>query len=326
MSKDLQGSIVVITGASSGIGRATALLFAQRGATVVLAARSQLALQNVASEIEQRGGTALAVPTDVTDEQAVQALGTAAVEAFGKIDVWVNDASVTLFGFLTDTPMADYRRVVETNFFGCVHGARVALPIFQNQGHGTLINVSSVVTRMPQPYTSAYVASKQAIRALGRSLRQELALQGQRNIHVVTIIPATIDTPLFQHAANYSGRRPKAMPPVYPADLVAEAIVRAATHPRREVYVGSIGRFMAIQMKLAPALTERLATKMVDREHLGKEPASPTTGNLYESLDTSGTVSGGWKSPAASWPKKLGVLAAVVAPAAAMLRQRLQKS
>lgn len=171
MARNLKDAVVVITGASSGIGRASALAFAGKGAAVVVAARRDAALNDLVTEIEGMSAKVLAVPTDVTDEDAVQHLADEAVQRFGKIDVWVNDAGVILYGPFTETPLADYRRVMETNFFGCVNGSRAALKVFQEQGNGTLINLSSVVTRLPQPYASAYVASKHAVHALGMCLR-----------------------------------------------------------------------------------------------------------------------------------------------------------
>ncbi len=321
MATRLKDAVVVITGASSGIGRATALAFAAKGASVVVAARREGALQTLVAEIAGKGGLALAVPTDVTDEQAVQRLADQAVQRFGKIDVWVNNASVMLFAPFTDAPLADYRRVMDVNFFGYVHGARAALAEFRKQGHGTLINVSSVVTRMPQPYTSAYVASKHAVHALGESLRQELTLAGAKDIHVVNVLPAVIDTPLFQHAANYTGRRPRTFPPVYPAKNVANAIVRSANHPKRDVYVGNAGRLLNMQMKFMPAAVERAAATMVDKGHLEDTPTPSTSGNLFEPMKEGADVSGGWKVVKSSPMKQLATVGAVAVPLVAAARR-----
>lgn len=326
MARNLKDAVVVITGASSGIGRATALAFADKGAAVVVAARRDAALDDLDAEIERNGGRALAVPTDVTDEQAVQRLADRTVERFGKIDVWVNDAAVMLFAPFVDAPLADYRRVMDVNFFGYVHGARAALPVFQKQGNGTLINVSSVVTRMPQPYTSAYVASKHAVHALGESLRQELTLAGAKDIHVVNILPAVIDTPLFQHAANYTGRRPKTFPPVYPAENVANAIVRAATHPKRDVYVGNAGRLLNLQMKFMPAAVKRAAATMVDKGHLDDTPAPSTSGNLFKPMMAGADVSGGWKATGSSRAKRLATVGVVAVPLAAAARRMWKRN
>ena len=218
--------VVVITGASSGIGRATALRFARKRARLVLAARSSDALEALAKECRKRGAKAIAVPTDVTDPEAVQALAARAVEEFGRLDVWVNNAAVSVFGRITDVPLRDFQRVLDVNVSGYVHGARAALPQLREQGSGVLINVSSIVGEIAQPYTAAYSMSKAAVRALGVSIRSELRLDGITGIKVCTVMPATIDTPFFQHAANYTGRQVVAMPPVYGPQRVACAIVK----------------------------------------------------------------------------------------------------
>lgn len=320
--------VVVVTGASSGIGRATALAFAQERASVVLAARREAALHEVAAQCERLGGRALAVPTDVTDAAAVQALARQAVEIFGRIDVWVNNAAVTVFGRFDETPSDLYRRVIETNLFGYLHGAWAVLPQFREQGRGVLINTGSMVSKIPQPYASAYVLTKQAVRALGMSLRQELSLDGARNIQVCTVMPATIDTPFFQHAANYSGWAVKAMPPVYPADQVAKTIVGLARHPRREVFVGRSARLMNLQWMLAPGITERLLARLVRDQHLDhNRPVEPTTGNLFDPLSEGTAVSGGWR-PAKEgrrWPLGLVTLGSA-ALAWLLFRPRLKRT
>jgi len=321
MVQNLKNAVAVITGASSGIGRATALEFAAKGTTVVVAARRESALNDLVSEIGASGGRALAVPTDVTDEVAVRRLAQRAIQTFGKIDIWVNNASVMMFAPLLDAPLEDYRRVMDVNFFGYVHGTRAALAAFQAQGHGALINVSSVVTRMPQPYTSAYVASKHAVQALGESTRQELMLAGAKDIHVVNVLPAVIDTPLFQHAANYTGREARTFPPVYPAKNVAKAIVRAATRPKREVYVGNAGRLVNLQRTLMPGKVERGAATVVDKGHLGDTPVPPTSGNLFQPMMLGNDVSGGWKQDGSSPARRLAAFGVVTVPLAALAQR-----
>jgi short-subunit dehydrogenase len=314
----VRDSVVVVTGASSGIGRATALACAAHGAAVVLAARREEALQEVARECETAGGSALAVPTDVSAADAVQVLARQAVERFGRIDVWVNCAVVTAFAPFQDIPLGDFRRILDVNIMGYVHGARAALPYLREQGKGVLINVSSVVSAVPQPYTQAYSMTKAAVRALGGSLRQELWLDGAKRVKVCTVLPAAIDTPLFDHAANYTGRKAKAMPPVYSAERVARAIVNLIRVPRREVAVGPAGRGLVMQMKLAPGLTERQMAVVVDKAHLDRAtPAPATSGNLFQPAPGTGSVAGGWHGKRRTAMRR-AASAALVGGAAAM--------
>lgn len=297
MARRISDTVVVITGASSGIGRAAAHAFAREHAHVVLAARRKGPLHEAAAECEDLGGSSIAVPTDVTDPAAVQKLAAEAADTFGRIDTWVNNAAVTQFGRFEETPPEVFRQVVETNLFGYVHGAQTVLPIFREQGQGVLINMSSVVAEAGQPYTSAYVVSKYGIRGLGVSLREELSVDGVHDIHVCTILPATVDTPLFQHAANYSGRAIKALPPVYSAERVAQAILKCAKNPKPEMFVGNSGKMIALQHKFAPQKTEHQMAMMTDRMHLHKHKAAdPTSGNLFEPMEEGTSISGGWKT------------------------------
>lgn len=297
----LRDSVVVITGASSGIGRATATRLARQGANLVLAARRGHELEAVAAECREHGAGCLVVPTDVADEDAVQRLADRALGEFGRIDVWINDAAVSAFGPFEATPPEVYRRVIETNLFGCIHGTRAALRRFRDRGRGTVINVGSVVSHLPQPWASAYVVSKHGILALDRCIRQELQLQGERDIHVVTILPSTIDTPLFDNAANYTGRRVVPMPPINDPDLVAQAIEGAIRRPRREIPVGRASRSGEIMARFVPGTAERVMAEQVDRKHLAEASAPASSGNVLAPGPVPGTVYGGWgaRSPVA---------------------------
>lgn len=291
--KKLRDSVVVITGASSGIGRATAHAFAKKGATLVLAARRKEALDETLLECEQLGGRGIVVPTDVSDSSQMDLLADVAVDTYEKIDIWVNNAAVSLFGRFEETPREDFEQVLNTNLLGTVNGSRAAIRQFREQGQGGLINVSSMVGHAGQPYTSAYVTSKWAIRGLTECLRMELA--DAPKIHASAVLPASIDTPLFQQAANYTGRPTKAMTPVYPPEQVANAIVKVSCSPRREVIVGGAGRMMALVRNLQPSLGERMMRSQVENDHFAQGlPVETNPGNLFEPTSDKGAVRGGW--------------------------------
>lgn len=289
-------SVIVITGASSGIGRATALAFARKKARLVLAARRSEALESLAGECRKRGAKALAVPTDVVSAASMDGLAARAVEEFGRIDVWVNNAAVAVFGAFLDVPLSDYQRVLDVNVMGYVRGAQAVLPHFRARGSGILINVSSVEAVIAQPYGTAYAISKAAERALGVSLRSEILLEGRRGIHVCTVLPATIDTPIYQQAANYTGYKVRPIPPVYSAQRVARTIVKLTQKPRREVAVGPTGRLLLLKHKVVPGAIEAGTARVVNKTHLSRRHAAGSSGNLYRPSAAKRTarVEGGW--------------------------------
>jgi NAD(P)-dependent dehydrogenase (short-subunit alcohol dehydrogenase family) len=289
MQRRLRDFVVVITGASSGIGRATAHTFAHKGAALVLAARREEALRDTLRECERLGGRGIVVVTDVGEPGQVERLADAAVEAYGRIDVWVNNAAVSLFGRFEETPREDYDRVLRTNLSGVLNGSRAAIRQFREQGSGRLINVSSMAGHSGQPFVSAYVTSKWAIRGLTECLRMELA--DAPDITASTVLPASIDTPIFQHAGNYTGRPIKAMTPVYPPEQVAAAIVRVARWPRREVQVGGAGRLMALVCTLAPGLGGMLMRRKVQDDHFARGlPVEETSGAIHEPTSGKGAT------------------------------------
>jgi NAD(P)-dependent dehydrogenase (short-subunit alcohol dehydrogenase family) len=277
--RSLVDSVVVITGASSGIGRAAARLFAQRGAAVVLAARREEALLEAAAECESLGGRALAVPTDVADLEAVEELARRAIEHFGGFDVWVNNASVTMFSRFEEAPPEANRRVIDTNLLGTMHGAQAALPHFRERGSGVLINTSSGFGLVGSPYQGAYTASKFAQRGLGQALRGEVL---GTDIHVCTIMPGPVDTPLYRYAGNYIGRAAGPYGPIISPEKVARKIVGCAERPRREIVVGNSVRNLELMHALSPALYERTIARVVQKGFLRDEPGETGPGNLFE--------------------------------------------
>jgi short-subunit dehydrogenase len=294
MPTPLNEAVVVITGASSGIGRAAAMEFAKQGSSLVLAARREEALGTLARDCEVLGARAIAVRTDVTDESQVEQLAQKAKDTFGRIDVWVNNAAVTAFGNFEELPPDVFRRVVETNFFGYVYGARAAMRRFREQGSGVLINNASMVGKAGAAYLTAYSASKWAIVGFSDALRQEVI--DEDDIHVSTVLPASIDTPLFQQAANYMGRAIKPMNPTYDATTVAKAIVKLTQHPMKEVHSGGAGLAMAVQRTMNPGGFDRIAAKAVREDHFADKPAPPTPGNLWDPMPEYTGISGGWGS------------------------------
>jgi len=290
--------VAVVTGASSGIGRATALRLVEQGAAVVLVARRPEALQTLADEIAEAGGVAVVAPADVSDADAVEDIAARVVERFGRIDVWVNNAAVIAFSPFESMPTAEFRRILEVNVMGVVNGSQVALRQMRSQGVGVLVNISSIFGALPPPYASAYAMSKAAVRSLSASLRQELRLDGVKGVDVVTVLPASIDTPIYHTSANHTGRELRPLPPVYDPDRVAAAIVSRIRRPRREVIVGPAGRPLLLQAKLVPAATERMMGWLVDRGQLSRRAAAESSGNLFRpSTDARDTeMDGGWSS------------------------------
>jgi NADP-dependent 3-hydroxy acid dehydrogenase YdfG len=311
MVDKLRGAVVVVTGASSGIGRVTAKLFADRGAKLALAARDGAALDDVVRFCVQRGAEAIAVPTDIRDEEQVSALAEAAVKRFGRIDVWVNNAALYMMGHFECVPTADVRALIETNVMGTVHGLKAALARFRKQGRGTVITVGSVAGKVAYADASAYCASKHAIHALNAALRQELV---GTKIEACIVAPATVDTPLFDHAANHTGRQLRAMPPIYRPERVARAIVRCAEHPRREVLVGAAPFVMVLAQLLSPWLFERVQPRIIDLSHLGRAGAPDTRGN-FEHPTAPHTDRAGWKEGRRDTAERVPAMDASAQPA-----------
>lgn len=286
--KPLDQQVIVITGASSGIGLTTARIAASRGARVVLVARSEDALRDIVASITAEGGTADYKVADVGDVAAMQAVAAHAVQRFGRIDTWVNNAGTAIYAKLLGTPDDEHEQLFRTNYFGMVHGCRAAVPHLMTGG--ALITVGSLASDMPSPVIGAYSASKHAVKAYVEVLRMELAEAGAP-ISVTLIKPAGIDTPIGQHARNHQDGEAQIPPPAYDPDLVADAILHCAVHPKREITVGGAGRAQILFSQHFPALYEMLAPKIAKGF---SDPArtQPTPSNLFEGANAGRERSG----------------------------------
>jgi len=292
MPRPVSDQVVVLMGASSGIGRAAALAFAARGARVVCAGRTTPALDTLVAEITDAGGTAQAVPTDIADPDAVRALVRTAEAEFGRIDTWVNLAGVSVFGRVEDITDEEFERVMRVNFLGHVHGVRAVLPALRRAGGGSVIGVASVEGVRAVPLHAPYTAGKFALRGFYDCLRIELAQEGAP-IAVTTILPGAIDTPFFEHARSKLGALPKPPPPVYAPETVADTIVFASTHPRREIPVGGAAIGFFLGQRLSPALTDALlSVRRIGSRSFRNTLPDNGTDNVDSTVDEPGQVHG----------------------------------
>ncbi|HEY0059079.1 MAG TPA: SDR family oxidoreductase [Flavisolibacter sp.] len=284
---------IVITGASSGAGRATALEFAKSGARLVLAARNEEALQELATECESLGAKALVSITDTGVASDVYRLAETAVAFGGGVDIWVNNAGVLAAGAFEKIPMDVNEAVIRTNLLGYIHGAHAVLPYFKDQGFGMIINNISVGGLFPTPYMSAYCASKFGLRGFFDALRGELV--PFRNIHVCDLYPAFLDTPGIQHAANYTGKVLKPAPPLSDPREIARAIVALSDYPKAKSAVGVFPHFLKASYTLFPALS-RTVTGAVMRTYLkAADEAEGGSGNVLDTVRYGNSIDGGWR-------------------------------
>lgn len=282
--KKLSDQVIVITGASSGIGLVTARLAAKRGARVVLNARNEEALTDVTDEINAQGGQAIYVVGDVGNFDDVHNLANEAIRHFGGFDTWVNNAGVSIYGPILDQSLDDQRRLFETNYWGVVHGSSVACAHLRNRG-GALINVGSVLSDIAIPIQGTYCATKHAVKGYTDALRLELEEEGAP-ISVTLIKPSAIDTPYTRHAKNLMPVEPQNPPPVYAPDLVAEAILHCAEHPERDLYVGGGGKALAAAGHYAPRLTDKVMEAMMfDMQKSDRQKPNDRPDSLYAPIE-----------------------------------------
>jgi short-subunit dehydrogenase len=272
--KPVAEQVIVITGASSGIGRATAQAAADKGAKVVLAARSEEALRDMVAAIEAGGGAAAFVVADVGSRADVEKVGEMAIARFGRIDSWVNNAGVAIYGRLDEVSERDSRRLFDTNFWGVVNGSLVALPYLRQAG-GALINVGSEVSDAVIPLQGMYAASKHAVKGFTDALRVEVEYLDKSPVSITLIQPTAVDTPYPQHAKNYMDREPRLPTPQIDPAEVAAAILDAVENPARDVTVGSMAKLNTTVAKLMPAVGDRLAAAQADRQQYAEPPRNP---------------------------------------------------
>jgi NAD(P)-dependent dehydrogenase (short-subunit alcohol dehydrogenase family) len=276
---------VVITGASAGIGRAAARLFGQRGDRVALIARGRAGLEGAVRDVEQAGGTALAVPADVADFALIDRAATEIEDAFGPIDVWVNVAFASVFAPFAETTAEEFRRVTEVTYLGFVHGTMAALARMRPRDHGAIVQVGSALGARSIPLQSAYCGGKHAINGFTESLRCELR-HDKSNVHVTVVQMPAVNTPQFSWVRSRLPRHPQPVPPIYQPEVAARGIVYAADHPRRKQYfVGATTTATILANRVAPALLDRyLARTGYDSQQTGEpEPSRPD--NLWEPVD-----------------------------------------
>ena len=302
--------VVVITGASSGIGHAAALAFAERGDRVVLAARGQAGLETVARACERLGASTLVVPTDVSDHRQVERLRDAAIARFGRIDVWINNVGVGVVGLFDQTPIEAHHRVVESNLIGHMNGAHAALGHFRSRSAGTLINMVSVAGFASAPYAAAYSATKFALRGFSDALRAEVSTLP--DVHVCAVYPTFVDTPGMAHGANYTGKTLKPPPPLVDPREVAATFVSLADAPRASVSVGSVAVPARLAHAIAPDLVGRLTMWLMEAAFARADATPVTDGNLHSpSVNTA--IDGGYAArrrvPAAGAALAVGALA-----------------
>jgi NAD(P)-dependent dehydrogenase (short-subunit alcohol dehydrogenase family) len=284
--------VVLITGASSGIGRAAARAFAGQGARLVLASRSPVSLAAVEHECVAEGGEAYVVATDVADRDAVEALFDKAVERYGRVDAVVHSAAAVAYGRFDEVPAAVFDQVMQTNLIGTANVSRVALQLFQSQGGGSLVLVGSLLGKIAVPFMGSYVTSKWAVHGLARVL--QLEARQTPGVHISMVWPGSVNTPAYTQAANYTGWEGRPPPPVDPPEKLARAIVRAVDHPRRELSVGLANQVAVFGYRAVPAVYDALVTPLMQVGGLSRRRLEPHTGNVFEPAPAGDAERGPW--------------------------------
>ena len=276
--------VVVITGASAGLGRATAQAFARQGARIGLLARNRERLEQARAEVESLGGEALVFPVDVSDAERVEAAATAVEERFGPLDIWVNNAMVSVFSPVKKMQPGEYRRVTEVTYLGMVYGTLAALRRMLPRDHGTIIQVGSALAYRAIPLQSAYCAAKHAVQGFTESLRTELYHDGSK-VRVVMLQMPALNTPQFDWVRSRLPRRAQPVPPVFQPEVGAQAIVWASHHDRNEIYVGWPAVKAIAGNRIVPRLLDHYLARMGYGSQQTDEPEDPSRpDNLWETV------------------------------------------
>lgn len=287
--RNINEQVMVITGASSGIGLTTARLAAEQGARLVLVARNGEALGQLSSELRRQGVQVATVEADVGKIQDVERIGRTALERFGRIDTWINNAGVGIFGRLEDVSLEDHERLFQTNFWGVVNGSLEAVKRMKLRGGGALINVGSEVSDRAAPLQGMYSASKHAVKAFTESLRMELEKEGAP-ISVTLVKPAAIDTLFAVHAKNYMDKEPALPPPVYAPEIVARAILYCAQHPKRDVFVGAASKVISAGNAHMPRMLDQFMNASMWRQQKSKRDKVPGRRDALHAPDPTQTL------------------------------------
>ncbi len=274
MSEQSRPEVVVVTGASAGVGRAIALEFAKRGAHVGLLARGRDGLEGARKEVEEAGGRALALPTDTSDPEEVEAAARAVEEGFGPIDIWVNNAMVSVYSPVKEMTPDEFRRVTEVTYLGYVHGTMSALKRMLPRDRGTIVQVGSALAYRAIPLQSAYCGAKHAIQGFTESLRSELIHDGSK-IHVTMVQMPSVNTPQFEWTRSRLPNKPQPFPPIYQPEVAARAVYWAAHHRRREIYVGAPAAVAIIGNKFAPGFGDWYLGKTGYKSAQTDQPTEP---------------------------------------------------
>lgn len=297
MPRPVSEQVIVLAGASSGIGLATAREAARRGAKVVLAARNAADLEKAAQEIRRAGGDAIGVAADLTIPAEVESLGRRAVEEYGRVDTWVTLPGTSVYGMFEEVPMEDVRQTMEVVFFAQLNAARVAVPLLEQTG-GALICVGSALSKRGIPLQTAYCAAKHALKGWLDGYRVELMKRGSR-VRVTLVMPSSINTPLFNKAKTYLGVMPMPIKPIYEPELAVEGILRAAAGNERDVFIGGGGKMIELAERISPKLVDLQQLKMgFSGQKTSWPKAADAPSNLYSHVETDGGVRGDFASAA----------------------------